>query len=351
VDVQLQERGYLFLARTKQEQNNMMNNHGVQQKAGCQNDIQLLTSQQLQNEFPWLNVNDVLLGSLGRSGGGWFDPWPYLRGLKQKCLELGVTYLHGKPVGATRDEVTGSISSVDLQLLGNHKKTLSTNNIQRRNVQFVVNAAGAHSGTLMNLLASSSSGTLLHSLPVVPRKRCIFFFHCSSSDGAIVPYDAPLTICPTTNVYFRSDGPPGSAHFLCGVSPTPEHDIDSYNEDDLNRVDYHLFDDIIWPALYHLVPAFGTIKVKSSWAGYYEYNVVDQNGIIDFHPDMGNVLMVCGFTGHGLQHSPAAGRAAAELLEFGQGQFQTLDLSILGFDRLIEKDGRNGTNIFEQGIV
>jgi FAD-dependent oxidoreductase domain-containing protein 1 len=41
--------------------------------------------------------------------------------------------------------------------------------------------------------------------------------------------------------------------------------------------------------------------------------------------------MLNGFSGHGLQMSPAAGRAGAELLE--HGRFQTLDLGIFGFDR------------------
>jgi glycine/D-amino acid oxidase-like deaminating enzyme len=52
-----------------------------------------------------------------------------------------------------------------------------------------------------------------------------------------------------------------------------------------------VFEEIIWPALYHRVPAFGEIKVKSSWSGLYEYNVIDQNAILDFHPEMPNVLV------------------------------------------------------------
>jgi len=74
-------------------------------------------------------------------------------------------------------------------------------------------------------------------------------------------------------------------------------------------------------------------------------NTLDQNAIIDFHPEMDNVLMVNGFSGHGLQHSPAAGRAAAELITC-DGRFATLDLSIFGFGRCCEN-----RPVFEQGIV
>ena len=55
--------------------------------------------------------------------------------------------------------------------------------------------------------------------------------------------------------------------------------------------------------------------------------------------------MVNGFSGHGLQHSPAAGRAAAEMITYG-GRFATLDLSIFGFGRCCEN-----RPVFEQGIV
>ena len=74
-------------------------------------------------------------------------------------------------------------------------------------------------------------------------------------------------------------------------------------------------------------------------------NTLDQNAIIDFHPQMSNVLMVNGFSGHGLQQSPAAGKGAAELLS--SGKYETLDLSIFSFDRCWD-DVRP---VFEAGIV
>jgi len=350
IDMQFFERGYLFLAgNTEQEKEKMMANHALQKQAGCK-DVRLYNPTQLKEKFSWLNVDDISLGSYGTRGEGWFDPWALLRGLKQKNIAMGVSYLHGTPVSATRDESTGNVTTVDVHLLQGYKETSSSSsqhpmNIQKRNVNRVVNAAGAYSGQVMDLLATPNR-PLYHPLPVVPRKRCIFFFHCSASEG--VPIAAPLTICPT-NVYFRSEGKADSAEFICGVSPTPDMDADSTCESDLDYADHNLFEEIIWPALYNRVPAFGEIKVKSSWAGYYEYNSVDQNGVIDFHPEMKNVLIVSGFSGHGLQHSPAAGRAAAELLE-NDGKFKTLDLSVIGFERLLD-GGKNGSSVFEQGIV
>ena len=46
--------------------------------------------------------------------------------------------------------------------------------------------------------------------------------------------------------------------------------------------------------------------------------------------------------------SPAAGRAAAELIHYGA--FQTLDLGIFGFARFVDRSNKN-TPVVEVGIV
>ena len=134
-----------------------------------------------------------------------------------------------------------------------------------------------------------------------------------------------------------------------GVSPDEASDPDCDPEDDtvLKSVDHHLFDDIIWPALYERVPAFEELKVVSSWAGFYDYNTLDQNAIIGYHSELRNLVLCNGFSGHGLMHSPAAGRAASELIASGsQARFETIDLSRFSFERILQK-----APIFETGIV
>ena len=55
--------------------------------------------------------------------------------------------------------------------------------------------------------------------------------------------------------------------------------------------------------------------------------------------------MANGFSGHGLQQSPASGRAVAELISCGN-KFETLDLNIFRFDRCLEN-----RPVLEAGIV
>ena len=59
---------------------------------------------------------------------------------------------------------------------------------------------------------------------------------------------------------------------------------------------------------------FEAIRQTGSWAGYYEVNTIDRNGIVGPHPEWTNLVFANGFSGHGIQQSPAVGRGVADLL-------------------------------------
>ena len=93
---------------------------------------------------------------------------------------------------------------------------------------------------------------------------------------------------------------------------------------------------LIWPTLAARVAGFEALRVIRAWAGHYDVNLLDQNMILGAHPDVDNLLFACGFSGHGLQHAPAVGRALSELVL--HGGYRSLDLSRLGWQRVL--DGR-----------
>ncbi|MBA4324403.1 MAG: FAD-dependent oxidoreductase, partial [Rhodobacter sp.] len=68
--------------------------------------------------------------------------------------------------------------------------------------------------------------------------------------------------------------------------------------------------------------------------GQYDYNTLDQNAITGPHPEIGNFLFLNGFSGHGLQQSPAMGRATAELIL--HGAYRTLDMTDFHYQRIAE---------------
>ena len=89
---------------------------------------------------------------------------------------------------------------------------------------------------------------------------------------------------------------------------------------------------MLWPALAGRIPAFEAAKLGRAWAGYYEMNVFDHNGIVGRHPRVSNFIFMNGFSGHGMQQGPVIGRGVAELIS--QGRYSSVDLSALSFERI-----------------
>jgi glycine/D-amino acid oxidase-like deaminating enzyme len=106
----------------------------------------------------------------------------------------------------------------------------------------------------------------------------------------------------------------------------------------------HEFEDEVWPRLYARAPSFDAVRVVRSWAGHYDYNRLDQNAVVGRWPGFANLYVMNGFSGHGLQQSPAMGRGIAELIL--TGSYQSLDLTPLGAERLVR-----GEPFLERAIV
>jgi sarcosine oxidase len=159
-------------------------------------------------------------------------------------------------------------------------------------------------------------------LPVRPRKRLVYVFDCREALGRV-----PLTIEPN-GVWFRPEG----ASYICGVSPEEPNDPDCTDFE----IDYSLYEELVWPTIANRVPAFEAIKLVRAWAGHYDYNTLDQNAILGPHPEIGNFYFCNGFSGHGLQQSPAVGRATAELIT--HGKYESIDLTRFGFERILRNE-------------
>jgi len=292
-----------------------------------------------------VNTEGIAAGCLGTRNEGWFDPWALLRGMRQRASSMGVRFVDGVPRAATRDASGEAVATVAVEMRGDNDATATLREFQPR---CVVNAAGAHARAVVDLLGGEQS---VSALPVSPRKRVIFYVRCQAADAPTADttpmWEAPLTVDPS-GVYFRPEGRGSRDAYLCGVSPDASRDDEVKDGGGLevSEADHReLFEEVIWPAMYERAPAFGALKVQSAWAGLYEYNTLDQNALIGWHPELRNVMLVNGFSGHGLQQAPAAGRAAAELVE--HDRFVSLDLSIFDPARTLE----GGQPVFETGIV
>ncbi|XP_015120491.1 FAD-dependent oxidoreductase domain-containing protein 1 isoform X2 [Diachasma alloeum] len=335
VDVQFHPYGYLSLA-SEDGAEDLTKNSKLQNLKGAKNI--LLTAEKIKQRFPWMNTEGVALGCLGLEKEGWFDPWSLLSAFKKKAVNLGTEYVNA--------EVKGFIFRKDEQVIvsgtgyeryqGLNHVVVKTENDEKKVIQFAlcVIAAGAHSGEVARLAkVGCGPGLLTVPLPVEPRKRYVYHFHASAGPGI----NTPMTI-DYSGTWFRRDGL--ANHYICGRSPNCDVNEPSINNLD---VDEDFFEKNIWPFLGNRVKSFENLKIKSSWAGYYDVNKFDENGIIGPHPFFNNMYFACGFSGHGIQQAPAVGRAIAELVVYSE--FRTLDLDRLAFDRLITLEPMQEVNI------
>lgn len=291
-DVGLHEGGYLFLA-TPPGEAVLRANQAAAAALGA--DIALLAPQEIEARFPYLALDDLAAGSFGMTGEGWFDGYGLMQAFRAKAAEQGAAFIEG--------EVIGVDHSPDLQVRLRGGESIACG--------AVVLACGA---AVPSLVPPTKIA-----LPVRPRKRMVFTFDCRDALPGF-----PMLI-DATGVYCRPEG----SGFLCGTSPSADADPDSTDFE----VDWSLFEETIWPVLAARVPAFERIRLNRAWAGHYDLNLFDQNAFIGAVPGVAGLYVATGFSGHGLQQSPAVGRGIAELI--AAGRYTTLDLSELGCERLL----------------
>jgi len=311
------EAGYLYLASAAGAET-LRELHGVQAAHGA--DVRLLDPDDLTRRWPWLNSDDIALGSWGARGEGWFDGPALHAALRRKARACGARYV---AADVSRWETVGTRVAAAVASDG-----------QRWHASHFVVAAGAWSAPLAAQLGLA--------LPVMAKKRDVFVLE----SPAVLP-GCPLVIDPS-GVWLRPEGalgnedlasPPAGlargpsqrargAVFLAGAPPRG----DDPDEPPLDVVDHGLFEQVIWPALAHRVPAFEALRVRSAWAGYYEMNAFDHNGVVGDIPDLDNACIACGFSGHGMQHAPALGQGLARWIT--QRQWGAVDLSPLAPQRI-----------------
>lgn len=301
-DLNFHEGGYLFLARTPEQEQTLRENHQVQRACGA--DVVLWNADELARAFPHLNVDDIRLASYGQSGEGWFSNTGLMNGFKAKARAQGADYVTDEVIAIERDGAR--VTSVTLK------------SGARVQTGMVVNASGPRAA-----LTARMAGL---DVPVEPRKRTLFVIDCATTPEGSARVNQgrlPLMIDPT-GVFCRPEG----RFFLTGAPPVEDpavawDDFEPRHEE---------FETIVWPALAERSAAFEAIKVVNLWAGHYDFNSLDHNLIVGRHPDVSNFIFANGFSGHGLQQGPGAGRAVAELIV--HGGFRTLDLSEVGYDRI-----------------
>jgi len=307
VDVGLKEGGYFYLA-TAMGEALMREINALQNALGA--DILLHDRAELRARFPWLATDDLAAGSWGRTGEGWFDGYGLMQAFRRKARALGVVYRQGKVA-----DVHCAESRIEGVVLADGSRIACG---------VLVNTCGA-SG------ARNLSAAMGFPIPVFAKKRSVFSFAC--------PADLPgfPLLIDTSGVWVRPEG----RDFIAGYSPDDGDEVDHGAD---FEVDWPLFEDHVWPALAARVPAFEQLRPGRAWAGHYDMCLMDHNALVGRVPHLANGYLAAGFSGHGLQQSPAVGRGIAELILLGE--YRSLDLSPLGCQRIA-----SGQPLTERNVI
>lgn len=293
----IQSYGYMYLADNEPFAEVLRASQQVQ--AACGAGTRYLTAEEIGRDYPFCNLEDIIGGNHNLVDEGYFDGGTLFDWWRRSGKEKGVEYLGNEVVAMALNAGGTRVESVTLK--SGESVACGT----------VVNASGPRA-----VLTSRMAGI---EVPVEPRKRYTFIFDAEQP----LDRDLPLTIDPS-GVHMRTDG----AYYLAGCPPDedPAVDYDDYQQD------YDIWQEKVWPIVATRIPQFEAIKLVNSWAGHYAFNTFDQNAILGPHTRVENFIFVNGFSGHGLQQSPAMGRGTAELIVYGE--YRSLDLSPFNFTRI-----------------
>jgi glycine/D-amino acid oxidase-like deaminating enzyme len=286
----LREAGYLYLA-TSAGALRLQQRWRRQRALGVE--VARLDRADLAERFPWLATGDLALGTLGLRGEGWFDGPGLLAAFASQARAQGVRYLRAEAVG-----FVGSGPRLEGIRLADGRVVRSA---------AVVNAAGPWARTVARWAGIE--------LPVSARRRTVYVIECPDRLAGL-----PLLIDPS-GFWIRPEG----ERYIAGYPPTPDEDGAPLEPG------YAGFESVLWPALAMRIPAFESARLRGAWAGYYEMNDFDQNGLLGTLPDQPRLWFINGFSGHGLQQAPIVARGLAERILFGR--YRALDLAALDVTR------------------
>ncbi|RIV17168.1 FAD-binding oxidoreductase [Alicyclobacillaceae bacterium I2511] len=290
--IDFKEPGYLFLGN-EAIMGTLLRQAELQRRLGVQVDV--LSAADLKGVIPELNVED-LTGGVFSPDDGYMDAYSVLQGYVRKAKRLGAEYARQEVAAITVDE-NGRASGVRLA------------DGTEISAGAVVLTAGAWSGTL-----AATAGV---DLPVVPLRRQLFALDLAQP----LQKPLPLTIDPK-GVYFRHEG----SLVIAGFANDVPFGFDFHWEKSF-------FEQEIWPVMADRCPNFEQMKLIRGWAGLYDHNQIDHNSIIGEMPDRKGLYVATGFSGHGLMHAPAAGKALSELIRLGK--LETIDASPLSPERFV----------------
>ena len=310
--IDFHQDGYLFLLSKAANVSAFEKNAALQRSMGV--DVQWLSPAEAQARAPGLDVSGVRAATFCQADGV-ADP-------------NGVTVGFAKGAQAKGVEIVRETEVTGIRLDGGHVAEVRTSK-GHISTPIVVNAAGPWAKSIGRMLGVD--------VPVEPERRHIFIATAPGggswddpAHAGKVPTSKLLVIDFESSFYFHREG--GGLLFGMGdPDERPGFDI---------TVRWDFLPKVIEVAM-HRLPALADAAVSHAWAGLYEMTP-DHNPIIGPSSDVEGFYTIGGFSGHGFQHAPAAGRILADVIAGTDPKF---DLSPFALDRFTGRTSGGEGNV------
>jgi sarcosine oxidase subunit beta len=312
--------GYLFCATNESHLNYLKANRERQISLGV-NNVEWVSPADISEIVPQLRADDILGGTFCPTDG-FVDPHSVMMGFMLNAREHGarlwldtqVTGIQVEPrldaalVPPSAMAAVGTSADSKHDLDGRRIAGVVTSRgfISTR---VVVNAAGAWAAEVAKMAGAD--------LPVEPLRRQLV----PTEPFDQLPKRFPMVIDMSTGFHFRREG---KGILLAWNDPeeTPGFKTEfdpAFVEKILTRAASRV------PCL-----AEAEVNPRRAWAGLYEMTP-DHHAIIGPSPNVKGLFFVNGFSGHGVMHSPASGRIAADLILHGHSAL--IEATQLSVDR------------------
>lgn len=286
--IDFHQDGYLFLLSSEENVSEFRKAVELQRRLGVE--VDWLSPDEALPLAPGIDVTGVRAATFC-ARDGIADPGGVTLGLAGAARAAGA-------------EIRQSSPAVGIRLAGGRVEAVETpgGSIATR---VVVNAAGPWANEVGKLAGLE--------LPVWPLRRHIFIASPPGPEGwtrcqpgglleALAPAARTMVIDFETTFYFHREG----ANILFGMGdPAEKPGFDT-------TVNWEFLPQVVEMAIGRL-PVLGESSISNAWAGLYEMTP-DAMPLIGAVPEVAGMYVVAGFSGHGFQHSPAAGRIVADLV-------------------------------------
>ncbi len=301
-DCEYDPKGYLFFATTDDQFEYLKRNVARQKELGVR-DVEIVNGHTIGRLVPGMNCDDIVGGAFGQNDG-FVNPLAIMRGFTKAALRNGARIEFGVEA---RELVTNGGKVVGVET--------SDRIIE---CETVVVCTGAWAREL--------AATAEIDLPVFPQRRQIVWARTAEP----LDENLPMVIDIGTGFHFRPakdfrGGEYNTKHDILFAFPDPNEESSFSTEFEDSFIE-KVFEKARYRASFL---SESTVVRAKCRAGLYE-NTPDHHAILG-GCDVGGLYFANGFSGHGVMHSPATGRALAEIIVDGHASF--LDVSSLSIDR------------------